>query len=96
LLLLFAFSVATLTATVMVAPVGAASGSGSPTTNGDPDRPNDAPKPTVQPQNTAQPSMCVQGRGTIRGAQGVRETLDALGWSQAMNHIATLLGRRGL
>ncbi len=93
LLLLFALSVATLTGTVMVSPVVAASGSGGPVTNGDPDRPNDAPKPSAQPSVTSQPKLCA-GSGVIRGAGG--SVVGAQRWSWAMDFIATLLGRRGL
>jgi hypothetical protein len=93
LLLLFALSVATLTGTVMVSPVVAASGSGGPCTNGDPDRPNDAPKPTAQPQVTSVPKLS-SGSSTIRAAGG--ERAHAPGWSWAMEYIASLLGRRGL
>lgn len=96
LLLLFALSVATLTSTVMVAPVVAASGSGGPCSNGDPDRPNDAPKPTAQPQVTSPPKLLTYGRGAGSRDSAIRGTMDARGWSWAMETIATLLGRRGL
>jgi hypothetical protein len=90
LLLLIALGVATLTATVTVAPhvVMASPGSG-PCGNGDPDRPGDtAPKPTSSP-NFASAQM----RSVDRGGQASER---AHHWSWAMDLIATLLGRHGL
>ena len=89
LLLLFALSVSTLTATVMVAPVALASSSGGPASNGDPDRPNDCPKPSAQQQSTPTNNLSSARLIVDRGAGSAR-------WSWVMESIATLLGRHGL
>ncbi len=90
LFLLVVLTVASLTATVTVAPYVATAGPIEPVNNGDPDRPNDCPKPATQP-SIVNGSILPSGVGAATGSKR-----EASGWSWAMSFIATLLGRHGL
>lgn len=96
LFLLIALSVASLTATVTVAPVTALAGTICPTNNGDPDRPNDLPKPTTQPNTSSRIVAGGVGAGWVDEPTVEREPEEASAWSWVMEFIATLLGRYGL
>ncbi|MEO6463068.1 MAG: hypothetical protein ABIP29_08325 [Candidatus Eisenbacteria bacterium] len=95
LFLIIALTVASLTASVTVAPVTALAGASNPTNNGDPDRPNDAPKPTTQP-NAGSPILA----GGVSVGPVVESTVESeaevSAWSRVKFFIATLLGRYGL
>ena len=95
LFLLIALSVASLTATVTLAPVTALAGTNGPTASGDPDRPNDSPKPTAQPNTGSQSLAGGVGVGGV-DAPAVEEAEEGSAWSRVLAFIATLLGRYGL